>query len=176
MLQNKTADIPEAVGLGYIQRLFAIEKSVADMTLEDRITARNEQSKIVVDEFFDWIDVQKDKTLPQSLLGKAIQYAENQKKYLIAFLKDPRIEISNNRAERSIKPFVIGRKNWLFCNTPKGAGSSAVIYSIIETAKENGLNPYKYLCFIFEKLKSEKDVDINTLLPWADEVKKHCSI
>ena len=74
----------------------------------------------------------------------------SQRKYLERYLLDGRLEISNNRAERSIKPFVIGRKNWLFANTPRGARASAVIYSSIETAKENGLNPYDYLTYIFE--------------------------
>lgn len=85
--------------------------------------------------------------MPKSKLGDALYYAINQKKYLSAFLDDGRIEISNNRAERSIKPFVIGRKNWLFCNTPSGAKSSAIIYSIIETAKENGLNMFAVVLF-----------------------------
>jgi transposase len=88
---------------------------------------------------------------------------------LYASSEDGRIEIDNNRAERSIKPFVIGRKNWLFCNTPKGAKASAVIYSIIETAKENGLNPHSYLNHLFEKLPnldSRDDATLDQLLPW----------
>ncbi len=88
---------------------------------------------------------------------------------LARFLEDGRIELSNNRAERSIKPFVIGRKNWLFANTPRGARASAVIYSIVETAKENNLNPYAYLTHLFEKLPnmdSRKDQVLDQLLPW----------
>ena len=82
---------------------------------------------------------------PKSTLGKALHYLKTQWPYLIRYLEDGRLEISNNLAERSIKPFVIGRKNFLFANTPKGAQSSAVIYSLMEIAKENGLDPYKYL-------------------------------
>jgi len=81
------------------------------------------------------------------------------------------LEIDNNRAERSIKPFVIGRKNFLFSNTPRGARSSAIIYSIIETAKENNLKPYNYLVYLFEQLPNVNTNDvavINSLLPWLD--------
>ena len=91
-------------------------------------------------------------------------------------MEDGRLEIDNNRAERSIKPFVMGRKNFLFANTESGAQGSAVIYSIIETAKENNLDPYKYLTYIFSKapnLKEDETIDI--LLPWnvPEECKSH---
>ena len=89
------------------------------------------------------------KTAPtKSSLGKALYYLREQWPYLKRFLEDGRLEISNNRAERSVKPFVMGRKNWLFANTEGGAQSSAIVYSLIETAKENGLDPYRYLCAV----------------------------
>jgi transposase len=88
------------------------------------------------------------KELPKSLLGQAQFYAQSQREYLSRYLLDGRLEISNNRAERSIRPFTIGRKNWLFNNTVHGAKSSAVYYSLVVTAKENGLNPYEYLSWI----------------------------
>lgn len=97
--------------------------------------------------------------MPKSNLGNALHYAINQKKYLTSFLNDGRIELSNNCAERSIKLFFIGRKNWLFCNTPSGAKSSAIINSIIETAKENGLKPFEYLKFLFEKVQCTDAVE-----------------
>ena len=84
----------------------------------------------------------------KSALGRAIHYLLEQWPYLTRYLEDGRLELSNNRAERSIKPFVMGRKNWLFANTPGGAQASAVIYSLIETAKENGLDPYRYLLWV----------------------------
>nr|WP_232070099.1 transposase [Kyrpidia spormannii] len=116
---------------------------------------------------------QKEHVLPKSAFGQAIQYCLGQWGKLEAFLKDGRLEIDNNRSERSIKPFVIGRKNWLFANTPKGAKASATVYSIVETAKENGLNPYEYLRYLFERLPN---VDVNDttvldrLLPWSPEL------
>ncbi len=85
------------------------------------------------------------------LLGKALTYLKEQWPYLCNYLKDGRLEISNNRAERSIKPFVIDRKNFLFANTPSGAKSSAIIFSLIETAKENGLDPYRYLVWVLQE-------------------------
>ena len=107
--------------------------------------------------------------LPKSLLGGAVKYTHNQWQKLVRFLEDGRVETSNNRAERSIKPFVIGRKNWMFCNTPAGARASAIIYSIVETAKENHLSPYAYLTYLFEKLPnldSPTNAALDALLPW----------
>jgi hypothetical protein len=121
-----------------------IEGEIEGKSVEEKYAVRQEKSKIIAQNFFAWAYEQFNKILPKSLIGTAIQYAINQKKYLLSFLKDGRLELSNNRAERSIKPFVIGRKNWLFCNTPNGARSSAIIYSIIETAKENNLKPLEY--------------------------------
>ena len=106
---------------------------------------------------------------PKSALGKAFHYLKEQWPYLTNYLKDGRLEISNNRAERSIKPFVIDRKNFLFANTPKGAAGSAVMFSLIQTAIENGLDPYRYLTWL---LKTAKDANledpetIQALLPW----------
>jgi transposase len=107
----------------------------------------NGLSRPIFDEFYNWI--YEFAALPNTLLGKAVHYAQSQRKYLERYLLDGRLEISNNRAERSIKPFVIGRKNWLFVNTPNGARASAIYYSLIVTARENGLNPFEYLTWIF---------------------------
>ena len=97
------------------------------------------RQKPVLDALLSWANEMQAKTAPKSALGRAIHYLLEQWPYLTRYLEDGRLELSNNRAERSIKPFVMGRKNWLFANTPGGAQASAVIYSLIETAKENGL-------------------------------------
>jgi len=92
---------------------------------------------------------------------------------------DGRLELDNNRSERAIKPFVIGRKNWLFANTPQGARSSATIYSLVETAKENGLNPLTYLTYLFEQLPNIDAKDpqaLDRLLPWSDPVQARCRV
>lgn len=104
--------------------------------------------------------------MPKSLTGKAIAYALRQKKSLVTFLKDPRLELTNNAAERAIKPFVIDRKNWLFANTEKGAQTAAVIYSVVETAKAAGKKPFDFLRCIFEKLRSCDFGSFEELLPW----------
>jgi len=116
----------------------------------------------MMDEFLEWCKTVK--VLPKSPIGRAISYAIDQRKWLECLLLDGRLELSNNRADHSIKPFVIRRKNWLFNNTPKGEDTSAVLYSLIETAKENGLNPYEYLSQVFKKAPNGTPVD--ELLPW----------
>ena len=103
---------------------------------------------MVLDALLAWANDSVPETAPKSALGKALHYLLEQWPYLVRYLEGGRLELSNNRAERSIKPFVMGRKNWLFANTPAGAQSSAVIYSLIETAKENRLNPYRYLLWV----------------------------
>lgn len=105
---------------------------------------RQKQAKPVLDAMFAWANLQRNKTALKSAFGKALTFLINQWPHLTNYLKDGRLELSNNRAERSIKPFVMGRKNWLFANAQAGAQSSAVIYSLIETAMENKLDPYRF--------------------------------
>jgi transposase len=164
------------IGLDYCNKLFAIERDLSDATPQDRLIGRQERSKPVLDEFKVWLDGQVGKVLPKSALGEAVTYAQNQWAKLTVFLTDGRLELDNNRAERSIKPFVIGRKNWLFANTPGGARGSAVIYSIVETAKLNALRPEAYLTFLFEQLPNVDRADpqaIDALMPWAETVQQH---
>jgi hypothetical protein len=132
----------------YCDRLFELERGFQGLSPHERFQKRQESSKPLAEEFFNWLHSQK--ILPKMPTGVAIQYALNQREYLERYLLDGRLEISNNRAERSIKPFVIGRKNFLFANTPRGARASAIMFSLIETAKENGLNPFAYLTYIFQ--------------------------
>ena len=155
--------------LDRINKLFLIERELHQASPEERLRARDLRSRPVVESFRKWLDDISTAVLPKSLFGVAVHYGRQQWAKLIRFLEDGRIELSNNRAERSIKPFVIGRKNWLFANTPRGARASAVIYSLVETAKENRLNPYTYLTYLFEKLPNLDTRDAATLdqlLPW----------
>ena len=162
-------------GKQYCDKLFKIEKRLKDIPPGDRKSERQKQAKPVLDEFLTWL--KSVNPVPKSGLGKAVYYALEQWKYLERYILDGRLEISNNRAERSIKPFVIDRKNFLFANTVKGARGSAVMFSIIETAKENGLNPYTYLTYIF---KTAPNVDmedpemLKTLLP--DHAPDECKV
>jgi len=150
MPKEKRKNSLAATGECYCTRLFQLEESFADLTPEERYTKRLELEKPILDALLAWANETKGKTAPKSALGKALHYLLEQWPYLIRYLEDGRLELSNNRAERSIKPFVMGRKNWLFANTPAGAQSSAVIYSLIETAKENKLDPYRYLLWVLE--------------------------
>jgi transposase len=162
------ADSNAMVGKKFCDKLFALERDFADLTADERLKKRQELSKPVLDEFYKWVETIDPP--PKTGLDAAIVYSKNQREYLERFLEDGRLEISNNRAERSIKPFVIGRKNWLFANTPRGAKASAILFSIIETAKENKLNPYEYLTYIFKNapnwdIRSSFDY-LDLLMPW----------
>lgn len=144
--QKDQANAAALQGQAYCSRLFSIEQELAELPPEERYTQRLERSKPVMDALLAWAETTN--AAPKSALGKAIYYLKEQWPYLTRVLEDGRLELSNNLAERSIKPFVIGRKNFLFANTPWGAQGSAVIYSMIETAKESGLDPYRYLTWL----------------------------
>ncbi len=148
-LQEKSRGNSNAMrGKRFCDKLFTLERKFSDLPPDERYKQRQELSKPIVEEFFAWLGALG--ALPKSPLGVAANYALGQRKYLERYLLDGRLEISNNRAERSIKPFVIDRKNFLFANTPRGAKASAIMFSVIETAKENGLNPFAYLTYIFK--------------------------
>jgi len=136
------------VGKRYCDKLFKLERDWADLSFDQRYAGRQELAKPVADEFFAW--AHGCNALPKTATSQAVSYALSQRKYLERYLQDGRLEISNNRAERSIKPFVIDRKNFLFANTPNGAKASAVVFSLIETAKENGLHPFEYLTYVLK--------------------------
>jgi transposase len=172
--KDKQADSNAAKGVAYCDRLFHLEKQFALLPPEKRFKERERLSRPLINEFYEWIE--NLYALPNTLLGKAANYAQSQRKYLERYLLDGRLEISNNRAERSIKPFVIGRKNWIFNNTPNGARTSAVYYSLVVTARENGLNPYEYLTWILTNMpnlgKPGYARSIEDLLPWSETLPK----
>jgi transposase len=176
---KSSAPVAAKEGLDFCNQLFAIERDLKEATPDERYKIRLERSRPVLDAFSAWLKNQFPRVLPKSALGQAIRYCRSQWDKLEAFLLDGRLEIDNNRSERSIKPFVIGRKNWLFANTPRGARASTVIYSIVETAKENGLNPFAYLSYLFEKLPNLDTNDQNTLdalLPWSATLPITCRV
>ena len=156
---EKRKDSFAATGECFCSKLFRLEESLAGLTPEERYTKRLELEKPVLDALLAWANETVPKTAPKSALGKALHYLLEQWPYLIRYLEDGRLELSNNRAERSIKPFVMGRKNWLFANTPAGAQSSAVVYSLIETAKENQLDPYRYLLWVLRSAPGLSQTD-----------------
>lgn len=164
-----------AQALNMIRQLYAIEHRIKDKTPEEQYDSRQAESRPVMDKFRQWLVKQKPRVLPESKLGKAITYALNQWPYLRRYLDSGLLEIDNNNAERSIKPFVIGRKNWLFADSVHGAKASALLYSLIETAKANGLEPYAWFRYVLTRLpRLEKDACVKHLLPMnllPDEIK-----
>lgn len=157
------------VALNYIGRLYQIEKDAKRKNLipEEILTERQEKAAPILEEFRLWLLKRSSQTPPKGLLGKAISYALKQWHRLIGYLRDGRLTMDNNAAENSIRPFVIGRKNWLFSGTPEGAAASASLYSLVETAKANGLEPYSYFRYIFGKLPMADTLkDLEALLPW----------
>jgi transposase len=163
-------------GFKFCERLFALERIFADMTPEERYQERLKLSKPILDEYFAWVDTLNP--LSSSKLGVAVVYARNQRVPLSSFLLDGRIEISNNRAENAIRPFCVGRKNWLFAATVHGAQSSAIAYSIIRTAVANGLNPHQYLLHLLTELPTVitkgQTERLPEFLPWAADLPKQC--
>lgn len=167
------------IGFNYCEKLYKIEKDLREAYSKDedyynkRYEIRLKKSAPLLDEFKEYVEREIKNALPKSPLGKALDYTKKLLPDMKTFLLDGSLEIDNNGAERAIKPFVIGRKNWLFSNTAKGARASASIYSIIETAKANGLIVEKYLVYLFNMLSK---IDINneemmlTFMPWAKDI------
>jgi len=159
--------------LKMFRRLYVVEKQALNLSDEERLRKRQEASKPVLDELHSWLIEESMKTLPKSKLGQAISYTLKLWDKLIIYLEDGRFSIDNNLAERAIKPFVIGRKNFLFSKSPLGATASGIAYSIIETAKANNLLPFQYLTHLFETLPNIELTDSSALeacLPWSDSL------
>ena len=126
----------------------------------------------ILTEMKAWLDASKGDGPPTSLVGRAISYASEQWNSLLRYLDDGRLEIDNNLMENAIRPFAIGRKNWLFSDTVHGAEASANLYSLIQTARANNLEPYGYLRHLFTELpKATTAAEIERLLPtrWRPE-------
>jgi transposase len=162
-------EISAQMGLSYIRKLYAIESEFRNekYTFEEIRKIRQKRSKPILEEFKKWLDKRVTEIPPKSLLGKAINYTLNEWTKLLVYLEDGRIPIDNNLLENAIRPFVLGRKNWLFSGNPVGAKASALIYSLIETAKACGLEPYWYLLYLFKRLpKAKIKDDYRKLLPY----------
>jgi transposase len=168
---EKAADGHARVALELIRELYLVERALWDrdqpITAEHRARVRAELSAPIVTKFHAWCEALAPKVLPQSLLGKAVHYTLGQWPKLITFLEHGEVPLDNNRCENAIRPFVVGRKGWLFSDTVKGALASANLFSIVETAKANGVEPHAYLSLLFAQLPYAKTVeDFEVLLPW----------
>jgi hypothetical protein len=167
--------IPAEVGLIYCNQLFFIEKGLKGMAPEERKLKRQELEVPVWKAFWHWVGALNP--LGGSKLAKAITYAENHRETLCNYLLDGRCELSNNAAERRAKSYAIGRKNFLFHNSVKGADASAIVYSMIETAKANQINVFQYLYTVLLYMPDYKNEPkgIEMLLPWSDFIKERCA-
>ena len=161
--QGKAFDAITVIG-----RLYDIERMAKDENLTpDEIKAlRLEKSKPLLDAFKKWIDAQVTLTAPKTPLGKAFRYASRQWGPLTQYLEDGRLDIDNNACERAIRPFAVGRKNWLFMGNVEGAKAAATVYSLIETCKANGVDAYSYLRHVLQEIRATPQEDLTSLLPW----------
>ena len=164
---------PAVQGVMYINQLFHLEDVIKKKyTSFDAIKkARLEKEKPVVEGFLSWLDQQTP--VRGTRMDKAVTYIQNRRSCLITYLEDGRCSFSNNLSENAIRPFTVGRKNWLFCDTPNGAQASAIVYSMVEMAKANGVNVYHYLTYLLEKMPSDRmsDEELELLAPWNENVK-----
>ena len=164
---------PSVQGMMYINQLFHLEDIIkAKHSSFDAIKkARLEKEKPIVEGFLSWLD--KQNPVRGSRMDKAVTYIQNRRDYLMTYLEDGRCSFSNNLSENAIRPFTVGRKNWLFCDTPHGAQASAIVYTMVEMAKANGVNVYHYLTYLLEKLPDDSmsDNELDQLAPWNEKVK-----
>lgn len=178
---NNGKEIPGskgAEGRAFCDELFKIERDLASLKPEDRLKERQVRSKPILEAFWCWVE--KTEPFTNKKLKEALNYSKNQRKYLESFLIDGRIPISNNHAENSIRPFAVGRRGWLFADTPRGAEASAISYSIVETAKANSLNVFQYLEYLFKKLPNinfrNRPELLDSYLPWSESLPSICKI
>jgi len=155
-------------GLQYIRSIYKIESDLRSLNLppQEFLEKRKEAALPILEKFHNWLCIQKEGMLPSGYTGKAITYTLNQWDKLIRYLDHYLLTPDNNLVENAIRPYAVGRKNWLFSNTPRGAHSSAALYTLVESAKANNLDPYKYLKYIFDRIPgAETREDFRALLP-----------
>lgn len=155
------------IAIGKIGKLYRIETKIKDLDPDQKQAMRQKLSKPVLDDLKEWLDKNVTRVPKDSLTRTAMNYMLNQWAYLIHYCEDGRLHISNALAENAIRPFAVGRRNWLFSDTPRGARASATCFSLVETAKANGLEPYEYLSHVLENIAAADTLEkLEALLPW----------
>ena len=161
-----------------LNKLFEMEKELDGLPPEQKKKERLNREKPLLEAFWSWAEISSVSELPKSKLHTAFQYALNNRQEFFNYLEDGNCSISNSLAENCIRPFVIGRKNWLFADTPKGAAASAAVYSLIETAKANDLNVYTYLEYLLLYMPDtdwlNDPAQLDYLMPWSESVRAEC--
>jgi transposase len=156
--------------LSHIQNIYAIERRIRGCPPEERYEIRQRETRPVLERFHQWAKATHPKVAPKTPLGKALAYLLEHWQGLNRFLDDGRLEVDNNRAENAIRPFTLGRRAWLFSATVEGAKASANLYSIVETAKANRLEPYAYLRHLLTELPKAQTLEaVEALMPWHVE-------
>jgi hypothetical protein len=154
-----------AVALGFIGELYKVEELSKGKSAEARRALRQERSKKAVEELKKWMEREEFSVLPESSLGKAFTYVRNQWTRLNRYLDDGLLDIDNNAAERALRGIVVGKKNWLFAGSDQGGVHAAVLYSVIESAKRNGVEPLAYLTDLFRRIPTTRMSDLEKFLP-----------
>jgi transposase len=165
-VQGKTKTGKAQVALNEIRKLYAIERQIQEKPPDEKRKVRQSRASPIIEQFRRWLDKSINQVPPKTTLGKALRYADNEWPRLIRYLEDGELPIDNNRCENAIRPFVVGRKNWLFANSQQGVRASAAIYSLVESAKHNGLDPYQYLRYVFTELPKIEAHELHELLPY----------
>ncbi len=162
-----------------ITEIMHLDNTLDDLSVSDRTKQRQLILKEKVDAYFEWVKLKYTQVAHNSVIGRALAYSINQEKYLRVFLDDGAVPMDNNRAEQAIRPFTIGRKNFVLIDSSNGANASAMLYSLTETAKANQLNVYKYfellLTEIPKHIQDDKFDFLEELLPWSPKVQEECA-
>lgn len=176
--KNKKYKSVAHAALKMIQAIYREDGKLKETVPEERLKGRELIVKPLAEAYFGWIKTQEGKADPESKLGKAIRYSINQEQYLKVFLTDPEVPMDNNAAERAIRPFTVGRKNWVMVDTVSGAEASAIAYSLVETAKASGLNVYEYFKYLLTEVpKHMEGTDLafcEDLMPWSEKLPPEC--
>ena len=178
-VRRKFFEVPKggqaSVGVSHCDEMFKVERGLKDLPPEQRHQKRQTLLKPLIEKFYEWLGNLRPM---KGKFGEAIIYALNQKASLMRILLDGRLQLSNNLAEQKMRNIAIGRKNYLFSASEAGAQANAIVYTIVETAKENGIDPFNYLNFLFEKLPninfSRNPKLLEDFLPWTDNIKNNC--
>jgi transposase len=149
-----------------IDKLFAIEREINGLPSARRLAVRREHSKPLIESFEAWLRAERRKLSPKGPLAKAIDYTFNHWKAFTRFLDDGRICLSNNAAERTVRGIAVGRRNWTFCGSDEGGHRAAVMYTLIETAKLNGIDPKAWLADVLARIADHPALRLDELLPW----------
>lgn len=169
-----------AEGRAFINLLFKVEDKIKDLSAEEKKQKRQEASRPILDAFWSWVEKTSSLSTTNEALTKALVYSVNQRKYLETFLEDGRLPISNNLCEANSKPFATARKDWLFADTPKGAKANAVLYTLVESARANGLDVFEYLKYLLMEMPNNHHLEhpeiIEQYMPWSKELPDVCRL